>query len=310
MNRNRIRNTLYSIPLIILIETTSSIAGIAYGTEITDTKTQPITFVSKASNDEIGIQNNKLLTSKSKDNIQDILSSQEKTLHEDKIEYEQKLKEEEEERQRIEEEKRLEEERQREEEERQRQEEELRKQEEQQAQQSSTTQQSSGTKMVISSYDEAKDTNILSRSNWTYDDFDKIVPSTMKPLINIALRMENEKGVNALYLMAVGANETGWGNKMSGNYNYFNWSRNGIKSLDFSSLENFSDYSTEHYDVFTTPSNYTKKLGYTPTKITPPIVNILYAVNLDGDGSSSTNTEWTTTVCKIMTELSNKRLSK
>lgn len=162
-------------------------------------------------------------------------------------------------------------------------------------------------KMVIKTSKEARDIDITTPSNWTADDFELIVNKEIKPLIPVAIRMEEELGVNALYLMAVGINETGWGRKMSGRYNYFNWSNDGRRYFGFDSMQHFSDFSTQRYrESYTRPEYYTKKLGKTPDKITIEVVNVIYAVNHDG----STNWQWTKTVSDVMRLLSDRRLKE
>lgn len=160
-------------------------------------------------------------------------------------------------------------------------------------------------KMVIESNDEAKNIDIRSYSNWEYEDFERVLPNEMLDLIPTVLKIEKEVGINAVYLMAVAINETGWGKHMSGRYNYFNWSRDGIKYFDFDSLEDFTEHSLNLYKKwYINPEFYKDKLGHLPDKITIEVVNVRYALNRDG----STNWVWSKTVSQVMRMLSERRV--
>ena len=63
-------------------------------------------------------------------------------------------------------------------------------------------------KMVINSRSEAMCLDIRNKSNWTADDFYKVLNEEMYDLVPVAIKMEDELGVNAIYIIAVGANET------------------------------------------------------------------------------------------------------
>lgn len=165
----------------------------------------------------------------------------------------------------------------------------------------------SDNKLVIGSRAEAVCLDIRTRSNWTEDDFYTVLNDEMKELVPTAIRLENELGVNALYIIAVGANETGWGKYMAGNHNYFNWTNDAIYHFDFDNAQSFSDFSVKTYNKYYIHEDfYSGKLGFTPKHITPEVVNVKYALNPNG----KTNWQWTNTVCDIMGELSAKRFGK
>lgn len=160
-------------------------------------------------------------------------------------------------------------------------------------------------KVVIASVKEAREYEIWTRSYWTKEDFEAIIPDTLKGMIPVALEMEEEIGVSAIYLLAVAANETGWGRYMAGRYNYYNWSNDGRKYFDFSSLEEFKEFSIGAYlRGYSEPEHFKKSYGRVPDKITVEVVNTKYAPHLSG----GTNWIWTDTVSKIMKSLSDKRL--
>lgn len=153
-------------------------------------------------------------------------------------------------------------------------------------------------KLIVSSYDTAASLDIRTESNWTLEDFQLVCRNKeIQSLLPVALRIEKEAGVNALYLVSVAICETGWGKHMSGSYNYFNWSSRGVQS--FGSIDAFSDYSVDRYK-----SKYTKTSTYGGVStITPRVVNKIYAINGDG----SVNWRWSDHVCSMMAQLSNAR---
>lgn len=155
-------------------------------------------------------------------------------------------------------------------------------------------------KLIVSNYDKAASLDIRTESNWTLDDFKLVCKNKeIQSLLPVALRIEKEAGVNALYLVSVAICETGWGKHMAGSYNYFNWSSRGVQS--FGSIDAFSDYSVDRYK-----SKYTKTSTYGGVStITPRVVNKIYAINGDG----SVNWRWSDHVCSMMVQLSNARQS-
>lgn len=155
-------------------------------------------------------------------------------------------------------------------------------------------------KMFIGSRAEAMCLDIRNRSYWTADDFYSILKEDMYDLVPVAIKMEEELGINALYIIAVGANETGWGRYMAGDYNYFNWTNNGINHFDFDSIESFTEFSLKTYENhYVHEDFYSGKLGFIPEHITPEVVNVKYAINLGG----GTNWQWSNVVCDIMRTL-------
>lgn len=159
-------------------------------------------------------------------------------------------------------------------------------------------------KLLIDSRAEAICLDIRTVSNWTADDFYSILNSEMHSLVPVAIEMERQLGINAVYIIAVGANETGWGKYMAGNNNYFNWTNDGIDHFDFNSIEEFADFSIDTYrDYYVHEDFYNGKLGFVPSCITPEVVNTKYALNSDG----TTNWQWSNTVCDIMSSLSARR---
>lgn len=117
--------------------------------------------------------------------------------------------------------------------------------------------------------------------------------------------MERQLGINAVYIIAVGANETGWGKYMAGNNNYFNWTNDGIDHFDFNSIEEFADFSIDTYQRLLCTRGFLQwKGGFcSQSCITPEVVNTKYALNNDG----TTNWQWSNTVCDIMSSLSARR---
>lgn len=160
-------------------------------------------------------------------------------------------------------------------------------------------------KQVIERRSESMCLDIRTRSNWTYEDFDAVLNEEMKDLIPVALRLEEEVGINALYIIAVGANETGWGKYMAGRYNYFNWTNDGVDHFDFEALEKFSDFSVKTYrDNYVNETFYEGKLGFVPEHITLEVVNVKYAINPD----KTTNWQWSNVVAEIMSNISDRRM--
>ena len=158
-------------------------------------------------------------------------------------------------------------------------------------------------KLVIKSAAEAMCLDIRTKSNWTADDFYNMLNEEMYNLVPLAIQMEKELGVNALYTIAVGANETGWGRHMVGKNNYFNWTHDGVYHFKYDSVNEFNEYSIERYEkYYTDESFFSKKLGFTPEFITPEVVNVKYAINPGG----GTNWNWSNTVTQIMCDLSYK----
>lgn len=154
-------------------------------------------------------------------------------------------------------------------------------------------------KLIVDSYETAAGLDIRTKSNWTLEDFQLVCSnSEIQDLLPVALRIEEETGTNALYLVSVAICETGWGKHMAGSYNYFNWSSHGVQS--FSSIEDFADYSVDRY-----ASKYTKESTYGVSLITPRVVNKIYAINGDG----SVNWNWSEHVCSMMAQLSKARLN-
>lgn len=159
-------------------------------------------------------------------------------------------------------------------------------------------------KLFISSRAEAMCLDIRTKSNWTANDFYEILNPEMYDLVPVAIRLEDEVGVNALYIIAVGANETGWGKHMAGDYNYFNWTNDAIYHFDFKSIEDFADFSVNTYkQYYTHESFYKSKLGFIPEYITPEVVNVKYALNND----NTTNWQWSNVVSEIMSDLCSRK---
>ena len=156
-------------------------------------------------------------------------------------------------------------------------------------------------KMVINSRSEAMCLDIRNKSNWTADDFYKVLNEEMYDLVPVAIKMEDELGVNAIYIIAVGANETGWGKHLVGRYNYFNWTFDGINHFNFNSIDDFAKSSIERYSkYYMNESDYANKLGFTPNCITTEVINTKYAIHLSG----GTNWQWSNVVSEIMSMLS------
>lgn len=159
-------------------------------------------------------------------------------------------------------------------------------------------------KLFISSRSESMCLDIRTPSNWTEDDFYSILNQEMYDLVPVAIRLEKELGINAVYIIAVGANETGWGKYMAGKYNYFNWTNDAVYHFDFASIEEFSDFSLDTYrEYYTDNSFYEAKLGFIPEHITPEVVNVKYALNKD----NTTNWQWSNVVSEIMSDLCARR---
>ena len=158
-------------------------------------------------------------------------------------------------------------------------------------------------KMVISCRAEAMCLDIRNKSNWTADDFYKVLNPEMYDLVPVAIKMENELGINAIYIVAVGANETGWGKYFSGKYNYFNWTFDGKDHFNFNSIDAFANSSIDRYTkYYMHEEDYVNKLGFTPSCITPEVVNTKYALYLNGE----TNWQWSNVVSEIMSMLSTR----
>lgn len=161
-------------------------------------------------------------------------------------------------------------------------------------------------KMFISSRAESMCLDIREPSNWTADDFYSILNEEMYDLVPVALRLEKEVGINAIYIIAVGANETGWGKSMAGDYNYFNWTNDAVYHFDFDSIDDFADFSIDTYkNYYIHEDFYEAKLGFVPEHITPEVVNVKYALNKDG----TTNWQWSNVVCEIMSDLCSRKSS-
>ena len=162
-------------------------------------------------------------------------------------------------------------------------------------------------KMIVSSKEEAMLLDIRHRSNWTAQDFYKIVNEEMYGLVDVAISLEEAVGVNAIYTVAVGAAETGWGKHMAGRYNYFNWTNDAINHFNFETLSEFEQFSISAYSKnYIHESFYASKLGFTPMGITPEVVNVRYAINTNG----TVNWNWSNKVCEIMNRLSDDRLEE
>lgn len=156
-------------------------------------------------------------------------------------------------------------------------------------------------KMVIGSRAEAMCLDIRNKSNWTADDFYKVLNKEMYDLVPVAIKMEDELGINAIYIIAVGANETGWGKHLVGRYNYFNWTFDGINHFNFASIDDFANSSIDRYSkYYMNESDFVSKLGFTPNCITPEVINTKYAMYLNGE----TNWQWSNVVSEIMSMLS------
>ena len=169
-----------------------------------------------------------------------------------------------------------------------------------------TAKEKSSRKMVVQSQSVARGMDIRTASNWEASDFEAVVPNEVKDLIPVAIRMEKELGISSLYLVCVGINETGWGKRMSGKHNFFNWTNDGINHFSFNSMDSFAEFSIKSYKAsYLNPEFYTERLGYTPDKITMESVNVRYAVNMDG----SVNWKWTATVSQLMKKLSDERMA-
>ena len=257
---------------------------------------QAISSITKSKADKINNQDVKITYSKSSEDAENIMKKQVTALKEAKYEEEKAEKE------RLEAE--AEAERLRKEEEERRVLEEAQRQAELEREKENKSIERA--RAAISYAENDYNINIQSKSYWTREDFEAVLPDSLKPVIDTAIRMEEEQGINALYLVSVAANETGWGTKMSGNHNYFNWSIDGVKSLDFESMEEFTSYSMRGYKKFLKPEYYAGKLddqGTIPDVITVKVVNTGYAFNPD----KSVNWTWSEVVCKIIKQLTEKR---
>lgn len=286
---------------------------LAYGAKIETNSDRGITsnepntasgINTKSIEDEIGLQETKLSIAKSKIDTKYVLDKQVQTLTEAKLEDERneryRLETEEIDRQREERAKRELEKAKAEEEQRKATEEKHKDNEEKHKAKIEVKEES---KTVIRTKSDASNIDIRTKSNWSASDFEKVVPDKLKCIIPVVMRIEDELGINALYLMSVAANETGWGAKLAGRNNYFNWSNDGIKSFDFNSVEEFSDYSVKSYKKYLNTSFYKDTVGNVD-EITVETVNTRYAINLDG----SVNWDWSKTVISIMEKLSRQRL--
>lgn len=157
-------------------------------------------------------------------------------------------------------------------------------------------------------YTDVKTFDIRTPSNWEVDDFKAVINKELYPLIEPAIRIEEELGINAVYLIAVGATETLWGKELAGKHNYFNWSTDGKYYYNFENIASFSDYSLKRYrDSFSQTSFYAKedkitKEMITPQYITIPVVNSKYAIN----GDKTINTAWGNLVCELLDSLYDK----
>lgn len=300
MSRRESFMTLTAASLITILGMST---GMVSATNKIDKNSKAISLVAKSKVDKINNQDIKITKSKSSEDTENIMKKQVVALTEAKYEEERA------ERERLEAEaeaerlaKEAEEQRALIEEQRQA---ELERQKQEKKEQN--IQKQAEFQRLIEDYAESGyNIDIQTRSYWTAEDFSAVVPDTLKPLIPTVIRMEEEKGINAVYLMAVGANEVGWGRKLTGQYNYFNWSIDGVKSLDFGSMEEFTEYSLRGYDKFLNPSYFKGKIddkGTIPDKITVKVVNTGYAFNADG----SVNWNWSEVVCKIIGELTNKK---
>ena len=164
-------------------------------------------------------------------------------------------------------------------------------------------------KLVISSMNEAYELDIRTPSNWEREDFIAIVNEELYPLVGKAIKMEKLTGINAVYLVAVGCIETDYGRQLVGDYNYFNWSTDGVYHYDFENIDEFYKYSMYKY-----MSNYTKNdfyntyeglVGEYPEVINIKVVNTAYAHY----GNNRINWKWSEVLGEVMATLSDKRLS-
>ncbi|MEM4385921.1 MAG: glucosaminidase domain-containing protein [Candidatus Anstonellales archaeon] len=157
-------------------------------------------------------------------------------------------------------------------------------------------------KLSVNSYEEGSKLDIRVKSNWEYNDFKAVVNEEMYPLIPVVIKMEKEVGVNALYLMAVAINETGWGKKFSGKNNYFNWTPDAKRYYNFDDMNELYEFSARQYK-----NKYLKYDFYDikQDRISIELVNTRYAILEDG----TPNKEWADTVIKVMVMLS-KRLKE
>lgn len=162
-------------------------------------------------------------------------------------------------------------------------------------------------KLVVKDEKQAKSLDIRVPCNWDYEDFKVAIKPSLYPLIPVVMQIEDETGINALYLISSAAAETGWGTQFAGKNNYFNWSTNGINYYDFETLEEFTEYSSDRYGKsYCDPDFYVPFIdGNTkPDVITPSVVNMAYAKYKDG----SINWRWSKEICAIMAGISQGRL--
>ena len=158
-------------------------------------------------------------------------------------------------------------------------------------------------KMIIRSRAEAMCLDTREISNWTADDFYKVVNEEMYNLVPVAIQMEKELGVNAIYIMAIGINETGWGKHMAGRNNYFNWTNDGIRHFNYDDANEFAADTIERYGKYYTSEEYfTKSVGFEPECLTLEVVNTKYAVHLGG----GTNWDWSNVIAEVMAMLSTR----
>jgi hypothetical protein len=145
----------------------------------------------------------------------------------------------------------------------------------------------------------ARNLDIRSVSNVTVEELQSTLPEELWYLAEAAVLMEQRGAGNAIFFMSVMVTEVGWEISLSGSHNYFNWSTDGEYYYDFSSLEEFTEFSIEKFlDNWTDPDFY--GMDYEVNRITPAIVNTKYALWDDG----SVNTKWENLLCKIMVQIS------
>lgn len=90
------------------------------------------------------------------------------------------------------------------------------------------------------SYEELDYDDLLSPSNVSADELEAVVKYDLKPLVDTFLEAENEYGVNAVYLIAISALESGWGR-----YQFYDNNIFGFGSKEFDSEEECIMYVAE-----------------------------------------------------------------
>lgn len=161
-------------------------------------------------------------------------------------------------------------------------------------------------KVLFASIQEAMELDIRTPSNWSQEELEQVVGPHLQDLVPMALEIEEETGVNAVYLLSVAATETLWGKELAGENNYFNWSTTGEVYYPFETVDELGEYTMRQYkNKYTNPDFYMERvegLAETPEVIDISLVNRVYAKNNDG----SCNTQWKKVLAEVMVIMSNR----